>query len=165
MSQTNQVPKIGFVSLGCPKNLVDSERILTELRTEGYQVVPTYNDADLVIVNTCGFIDSAVQESLEAIGETLDENGKVIVTGCLGAKENQIREVHLKYSKSQGLIVTNKFYLIFTIMCQNLITTRFSALFLNRCKINASSLRVFKKSLKVVITVVRSASFHQCEAI
>ncbi|QOL14399.1 30S ribosomal protein S12 methylthiotransferase RimO [Dickeya dianthicola] len=86
--------KIGFVSLGCPKNLVDSERILTELRTEGYQVVPSYNDADLVIVNTCGFIDSAVQESLEAIGEALNENGKVIVTGCLGAKENQIREVH-----------------------------------------------------------------------
>ncbi|RNM06922.1 30S ribosomal protein S12 methylthiotransferase RimO [Dickeya undicola] len=86
--------KIGFVSLGCPKNLVDSERILTELRTEGYQVVPNYDDADLVIVNTCGFIDSAVQESLEAIGEALNENGKVIVTGCLGAKENQIREVH-----------------------------------------------------------------------
>ncbi|MFP1804806.1 30S ribosomal protein S12 methylthiotransferase RimO [Lonsdalea quercina] len=86
--------KIGFVSLGCPKNLVDSERILTELRTEGYQVVPSYHDADLVIVNTCGFIDSAVQESLETIGEALNENGKVIVTGCLGAKENQIREVH-----------------------------------------------------------------------
>ncbi|WP_337236391.1 30S ribosomal protein S12 methylthiotransferase RimO [Proteus faecis] len=102
MSQTNQVPKIGFVSLGCPKNLVDSERILTELRTEGYQVVPTYNDADLVIVNTCGFIDSAVQESLEAIGEALDENGKVIVTGCLGAKENQIREVHPKVLEITG---------------------------------------------------------------
>ncbi|MGM3193296.1 30S ribosomal protein S12 methylthiotransferase RimO [Dickeya dadantii subsp. dieffenbachiae] len=90
----DQSRKIGFVSLGCPKNLVDSERILTELRTEGYQVVPNYNDADLVIVNTCGFIDSAVQESLEAIGEALNENGKVIVTGCLGAKDNQIREVH-----------------------------------------------------------------------
>ncbi|NPE50162.1 30S ribosomal protein S12 methylthiotransferase RimO [Dickeya dadantii] len=90
----DQSRKIGFVSLGCPKNLVDSERILTELRTEGYQVVPSYNDADLVIVNTCGFIDSAVQESLEAIGEALNENGKVIVTGCLGAKDNQIREVH-----------------------------------------------------------------------
>ncbi|EMI7736721.1 30S ribosomal protein S12 methylthiotransferase RimO [Proteus mirabilis] len=102
MSQTNQVPKIGFVSLGCPKNLVDSERILTELRTEGYQVVPTYDDADLVIVNTCGFIDSAVQESLEAIGEALDENGKVIVTGCLGAKENQIREVHPKVLEITG---------------------------------------------------------------
>lgn len=102
MSQTNQVPKIGFVSLGCPKNLVDSERSLTELRTEGYQVVPTYDDADLVIVNTCGFIDSAVQESLEAIGEALDENGKVIVTGCLGAKENQIREVHPKVLEITG---------------------------------------------------------------
>lgn len=97
-----QQPRIGFVSLGCPKNLVDSERILTELRTEGYQVVPRYNDAELVIVNTCGFIDSAVQESLEAIGEALDENGKVIVTGCLGAKENQIREVHPKVLEITG---------------------------------------------------------------
>ncbi|WP_293747291.1 30S ribosomal protein S12 methylthiotransferase RimO [uncultured Paraglaciecola sp.] len=86
--------KIGFVSLGCPKNLVDSERILTQLRTEGYDVVPTYNDSDLVIVNTCGFIDSAVQESLDTIGEALAENGKVIVTGCLGIKEDEIREVH-----------------------------------------------------------------------
>lgn len=86
--------RIGFVSLGCPKNLVDSERILTQLRTEGYDVVPTYNDADLVIVNTCGFIDAAVQESLDTIGEALTENGKVIVTGCLGIKEDEIREVH-----------------------------------------------------------------------
>ncbi|MCU7554282.1 30S ribosomal protein S12 methylthiotransferase RimO [Alteromonas sp. ASW11-19] len=86
--------RIGFVSLGCPKNLVDSERILTQLRTEGYDVVPTYDDADLVIVNTCGFIDSAVQESLDTIGEALQENGKVIVTGCLGVKEDEIREVH-----------------------------------------------------------------------
>lgn len=85
---------IGFVSLGCPKNLVDSERILTQLRTEGYNIVPTYEDADMVIVNTCGFIDSAVQESLGAIGEALAENGKVLVTGCLGAKEDEIREVH-----------------------------------------------------------------------
>ncbi|ACX87724.1 MiaB-like tRNA modifying enzyme YliG [Pectobacterium parmentieri WPP163] len=97
-----QQPRIGFVSLGCPKNLVDSERILTELRTEGYQVVPRYDDAELVIVNTCGFIDSAVQESLEAIGEALNENGKVIVTGCLGAKENQIREVHPKVLEITG---------------------------------------------------------------
>ncbi|CAM4267932.1 30S ribosomal protein S12 methylthiotransferase RimO [Serratia silvae] len=94
--------KIGFLSLGCPKNLVDSERILTELRNEGYQVVPRYDDAELVIVNTCGFIDSAVQESLEAIGEALNENGKVIVTGCLGAKENQIREVHPKVLEITG---------------------------------------------------------------
>ena len=97
-----QQPRIGFVSLGCPKNLVDSERILTELRTEGYDVVPRYDDAELVIVNTCGFIDSAVQESLEAIGEALNENGKVIVTGCLGAKENQIREVHPKVLEITG---------------------------------------------------------------
>jgi ribosomal protein S12 methylthiotransferase len=89
-----EASRIGFVSLGCPKNLVDSERILTQLRTEGYDVVNTYNDADLVIVNTCGFIDSAVQESLDTIGEALAENGKVLVTGCLGVKENEIREVH-----------------------------------------------------------------------
>ncbi|WP_370738291.1 30S ribosomal protein S12 methylthiotransferase RimO [Gilliamella bombi] len=95
-------PTIGFVSLGCPKNLVDSERILTELRTQGYQVVPSYDNADLVIVNTCGFIDSAVQESLEAIGEALNENGKVIVTGCLGAKEDQIRTVHPKVLEISG---------------------------------------------------------------
>lgn len=86
--------RIGFISLGCPKNLVDSERILTQLRTEGYDVVPTYDNADLVIVNTCGFIDSAVEESLDTIGEALNENGKVIVTGCLGVKEDEIREVH-----------------------------------------------------------------------
>ncbi|ATV00069.1 30S ribosomal protein S12 methylthiotransferase RimO [Aeromonas salmonicida] len=95
-------PRIGFVSLGCPKNLVDSERILTQLRTEGYDVVPSYDDAELVVVNTCGFIDSAVQESLEAIGEALAENGKVIVTGCLGAKENQIREIHPKVLEITG---------------------------------------------------------------
>ncbi|EFD1019053.1 30S ribosomal protein S12 methylthiotransferase RimO [Escherichia coli] len=102
MSKVTPQPKIGFVSLGCPKNLVDSERILTELRTEGYDVVPSYDDADMVIVNTCGFIDSAVQESLEAIGEALNENGKVIVTGCLGAKEDQIREVHPKVLEITG---------------------------------------------------------------
>nr|WP_267361922.1 30S ribosomal protein S12 methylthiotransferase RimO [Gilliamella sp. B2772] len=95
-------PTIGFVSLGCPKNLVDSERILTELRTQGYQVVPSYDNADLVIVNTCGFIDSAIQESLEAIGEALNENGKVIVTGCLGANEDQIRNVHPKVLEISG---------------------------------------------------------------
>ncbi|SEA42414.1 30S ribosomal protein S12 methylthiotransferase RimO [Alkalimonas amylolytica] len=87
-------PKVGFVSLGCPKNLVDSERILTQLKSDGYQIVPTYHDAELVIVNTCGFIDSAVQESLDTIGEALAENGKVIVTGCLGAREDEIRQVH-----------------------------------------------------------------------
>ena len=95
-------PNIGFVSLGCPKNLVDSERILTELRTDGYNIVPSYENVDLVIVNTCGFIDSAVQESLEAIGEALEENGRVIVTGCLGAKEDQIRQVHPKVLEVSG---------------------------------------------------------------
>ena len=95
-------PNIGFVSLGCPKNLVDSERILTELRTDGYNIVPSYENVDLMIVNTCGFIDSAVQESLEAIGEALEENGRVIVTGCLGAKEDQIRQVHPKVLEVSG---------------------------------------------------------------
>lgn len=80
-------PKVGFVSLGCPKALVDSEQILTQLRAEGYDISPSYEDADLVVINTCGFIDSAVEESLDAIGEALAENGKVIVTGCLGAKD------------------------------------------------------------------------------
>ena len=88
------IPRIGFVSLGCPKNLVDSERILSQLRAEGYRIAPTYQDADLVVVNTCGFIDSAVEESLDAIGEALAENGRVVVTGCLGAREAEIRLQH-----------------------------------------------------------------------
>ena len=87
-------PKVGFVSLGCPKALVDSERILTQLRMEGYEVVPTYQDADVVVVNTCGFIDSAKAESLEVIGEAIAENGRVIVTGCMGVDESVIRDVH-----------------------------------------------------------------------
>jgi len=87
-------PKIGFVSLGCPKALVDSERILTQLKVEGYQIVPSYDRADVVVVNTCGFIESAVKESLDAIGEALAENGKVIVTGCLGKRPETIREAH-----------------------------------------------------------------------
>ena len=87
-------PKVGFVSLGCPKALVDSERILTQLRMEGYEVVSTYQDADVVVVNTCGFIDSAKAESLEVIGEAIKENGKVIVTGCMGVEEGSIRDVH-----------------------------------------------------------------------
>ncbi|MDB6164099.1 MAG: ribosomal protein methylthiotransferase [Xanthomonadaceae bacterium] len=87
-------PKIGFVSLGCPKALVDSERILTQLRAEGYGIVPSYDDADVVVVNTCGFIDSAVAESLDAIGEAMAENGKVIVTGCLGKRADVIRQAH-----------------------------------------------------------------------
>ena len=87
-------PKIGFVSLGCPKALVDSERILTQLKVEGYEIVPRYDAADAVVVNTCGFIDAAVQESLDAIGEALHENGKVIVTGCLGKRAELIREAY-----------------------------------------------------------------------
>jgi ribosomal protein S12 methylthiotransferase len=95
-------PKIGFVSLGCPKALVDSERILTRLRAEGYEVVGTYDDANLVVVNTCGFIDDAVHESLEAIGEALARNGKVIVTGCLGARPEAITNRHPSVLKVTG---------------------------------------------------------------
>ena len=84
---TPSAPKVGFVSLGCPKALVDSERILTQLRMEGYEVVATYQDADVVVVNTCGFIDAAKAESLEVIGDAIKENGKVIVTGCMGVDE------------------------------------------------------------------------------
>ncbi|SCZ52059.1 30S ribosomal protein S12 methylthiotransferase RimO [Thiohalomonas denitrificans] len=92
MSKT--IPKVGFVSLGCPKATVDSERILTQLRAEGYQLSSSYDTADLVVVNTCGFIDAAVEESLETIGDALAENGKVIVTGCLGARDDTIRAAH-----------------------------------------------------------------------
>jgi len=88
------LPKVGFVSLGCPKALVDSERILTQLRAEGYRVSPTYEEADLVVVNTCGFIEAAIDESLDAIGEALSANGRVIVTGCLGAKGDIVRKTH-----------------------------------------------------------------------
>jgi len=99
VSRRKREPRVGFVSLGCPKALVDSERIVTQLRCEGYEIAPDYSGADLVIVNTCGFIDDAVAESLEAIGEALAENGKVIVTGCLGARSgsdggNLVRSVH-----------------------------------------------------------------------
>jgi ribosomal protein S12 methylthiotransferase len=90
----SSTPRVGFVSLGCPKALVDSERILTQLRAEGYEVVPTYEAADLVVVNTCGFVDDAVHESLDTIGEALNKNGRVVVTGCLGAQPDKIRERH-----------------------------------------------------------------------
>ena len=100
MSQ--RAPKVGFVSLGCPKALVDSERILTQLRAEGYEVAPSYDSADVVVVNTCGFIDSAVDESLDAIGEALEQNGRVIVTGCLGAKPERILERHPRVLKVTG---------------------------------------------------------------
>ena len=93
-SKPTAQPRVGFVSLGCPKALVDSERILTQLRAEGYLISPSYEDADLVVVNTCGFIDAAVEESLDAIGEALAENGKVIVTGCLGAKGDVVKQAH-----------------------------------------------------------------------
>ncbi|NOS75291.1 MAG: 30S ribosomal protein S12 methylthiotransferase RimO [Methyloglobulus sp.] len=95
-------PQIGFISLGCPKALVDSERILTKLRAEGYIISPNYKDADLVVVNTCGFIDAAVEESLDSIGEALVENGRVIVTGCLGAREDEIRARHPQVLKVTG---------------------------------------------------------------
>lgn len=91
---TTKAPKIGFVSLGCPKALVDSERIITELSRDGYQIASDYDGADLVVVNTCGFIESAVQESLDAIGEAITKNGKVIVTGCLGKDAEKIKTMH-----------------------------------------------------------------------
>jgi ribosomal protein S12 methylthiotransferase len=94
VTNKSSAPKVGFVSLGCPKALVDSERIITQLRMDGYQISPSYEAADVVVVNTCGFIDSAKAESLEAIGEALDSNGRVIVTGCLGTHEDEIREMH-----------------------------------------------------------------------
>jgi ribosomal protein S12 methylthiotransferase len=97
-----RAPKIGFVSLGCPKALVDSERILTHLRAEGYEVSPTYDAADVVVVNTCGFIDAAVDESLDAIGEAIEQNGRVIVTGCLGARPERILERHPRVLKVTG---------------------------------------------------------------
>jgi len=97
-----RAPRVGFVSLGCPKALVDSERILTRLRSEGYEVSPTYESADLVLVNTCGFIDAAVDESLDAIGEALEHNGRVIVTGCLGARPERILERHPRVLEVTG---------------------------------------------------------------
>ena len=97
-----RVPRIGFASLGCPKALVDSERILTTLRAEGYEISATYEQADLVVVNTCGFIDAAVDESLETIGEALQRNGRVIVTGCLGARPERILERHPRVLKVTG---------------------------------------------------------------
>jgi ribosomal protein S12 methylthiotransferase len=102
VAKTRRTPKIGFVSLGCPKALVDSERILTQLRAEGYAVAPDYASADLVVVNTCGFIDSAIDESLDAIGEALEQNGKVVVTGCLGANPSRILERHPRVLKVTG---------------------------------------------------------------
>ena len=101
-------PRVGFISLGCPKALVDSEQIITRLKTEGYQVSPSYQDADIVVVNTCGFIDAAVEESLDSIGEALAENGKVIVTGCLGAREDEIRERHPQVLSITGAHATDE---------------------------------------------------------
>jgi len=94
--------KIGFVSLGCPKATVDSERILTRLRAEGYELASIYEGADLVIVNTCGFIEAAVDESLAAIGEALSEHGRVIVTGCLGSRAELVRQVHPQPAAAPG---------------------------------------------------------------
>ena len=101
-------PRVGFISLGCPKALVDSEQILTRLRTEGYQVSPNYKDSDLVIVNTCGFIEAAVEESLDSIGEALAENGRVIVTGCLGARQDEILARHPQVLKITGAHATDE---------------------------------------------------------
>ncbi|HSY07447.1 MAG TPA: 30S ribosomal protein S12 methylthiotransferase RimO [Steroidobacteraceae bacterium] len=98
----DRAPKVGFVSLGCPKALVDSERILTRLRAEGYEISPSYDAADVVVVNTCGFIDAAIDESLDAIGEALEKNGRVIVTGCLGARPERILARHPRVLKVTG---------------------------------------------------------------
>jgi len=109
-SRNAEAARIGFVSLGCPKALVDSEQVLTQLRAEGYSIAASYDGADLVVVNTCGFIDAAVAESLEAIGEALSENGKVIVTGCLGAKDGGdfVREAHPKVLAVTGPHATHE---------------------------------------------------------
>ena len=108
-STAKQTPhRVGFVSLGCPKATVDSEHILTQLRAEGYEISPSYAGADLVVVNTCGFIDAAIEESLEAIGEALDENGKVIVTGCLGAKGDIVQRTHPKVLAVTGPHATDE---------------------------------------------------------
>ncbi|MDH4235403.1 MAG: 30S ribosomal protein S12 methylthiotransferase RimO, partial [Gallionella sp.] len=108
MNKPGAIPKVGFVSLGCPKATVDSEHILTRLRAEGYMISASYQDSDLVIVNTCGFIDSAVEESLDAIGEALAESGKVIVTGCLGAKGDVVRMAHPKVLAVTGPHATDE---------------------------------------------------------
>lgn len=108
MNKQNVAPRIGFVSLGCPKATVDSEHILTRLRAEGYIISPSYADSDLVVVNTCGFIDSAVEESLDAIGEALAENGKVVVTGCLGAKGDIVKKTHPKVLAVTGPHATDE---------------------------------------------------------
>ena len=107
-ARPGSVPKVGFVSLGCPKALVDSEAILTQLRAEGYDIAPSYEGSDLVVVNTCGFIDAAVQESLDAIGEALAANGKVIVTGCLGARGDVVRNAHPRVLAVTGPHATNE---------------------------------------------------------
>ena len=108
MKIKEKIKSVGFVSLGCPKATVDSEHILTRLRAEGYLISATYQDADLVVVNTCGFIDSAVEESLDAIGEALAENGKVIVTGCLGAKGDVVKQAHPKVLAVTGPHATDE---------------------------------------------------------
>src|ERR1700724_938133 len=102
MRPTERAPRAGFVSLGCPKALVDSERLLTQPRAEGYEVTPSYEAADVVVVTPCGFIDAAVDESLDAIGEALERNGRVIVTGCLGARPERILERHPSVLKVTG---------------------------------------------------------------
>jgi ribosomal protein S12 methylthiotransferase len=108
MSKHSTPPRVGFVSLGCPKATVDSEHILTRLRAEGYVISGSYTDSDIVVVNTCGFIDSAVEESLDAIGEALAENGKVIVTGCLGAKGDVVQQAHPKVLAVTGPHATDE---------------------------------------------------------
>lgn len=131
-----KTPKVGFVSLGCPKALVDSERILTQLKTEGYQVASDYDGADLVVVNTCGFIESAVQESLDAIGEAMSENGRVIVTGCLGKDEDKIRQMHPNVLKLLVQQLIKTLWKLYMNMCQHRLNIiRLLTLFLNKVSV------------------------------
>ena len=119
MTRENTAQKVGFVSLGCPKALVDSERILTQLSIEGYEITPHYHDAGIVIVNTCGFIDSAKAESLDAIGEAIAENGSVLVTGCMGKGDDakRIQELHPKVIGILALPLTKRFLVRSDVCC------------------------------------------------
>ncbi len=165
-SPKQSAPKIGFVSLGCPKALVDSEQILTQLRAEGYETSSTYEDADLVVVNTCGFIDSAVEESLDAIGEALAENGKVIVTGCLGAEEggDVIRHAH-----PQVLAVTGPQALPEVMAAVHLHLPQPHDPFTSRCRPREYGSRPgttrISRSPRAAITAAPSASSRPCAVI
>ena len=165
-ARKRKTPTVGFVSLGCPKALVDSERILTQLRAEGYLIAPRYEDADLVVVNTCGFIDEAVDESLDAIGEALDENGKVIVTGCLGAKGDIVRKTHPRVLAVTGPHATAE---VMQAVRRHLpqphdpVHEPRSALIREASSSRRRTTRI-SRSPKAAITAAPSASFPRCAA-